>query len=75
LVLHMSKTRGGYSKRKPLFDSLLRWPSPTLRSSLLRSKTRHDFHQFFSSTSESGLIAAIAPESHNRRRVLILPGL
>jgi len=29
LVLHMSKNWGGYSQRKPLFNSLLRWPPPT----------------------------------------------
>jgi len=29
LVLHMSKNWGGYSQRKPLFDNLLHWPSPT----------------------------------------------
>lgn len=29
LVLHMSKTWGGYSQRKPFFDSLLHWPPPT----------------------------------------------
>ena len=29
LVLHMSKTWGGYSQRKPLFTSLLHWPPPT----------------------------------------------
>jgi hypothetical protein len=29
LVLHMSETWGGYSQRKPLFDSLLHWPPPT----------------------------------------------
>lgn len=29
LVLHMSKNWGGYSQRKPLFKSLLHWPSPT----------------------------------------------
>jgi hypothetical protein len=29
LVLHMSKTWGGYSQRKSLFDSLLHWPPPT----------------------------------------------
>ena len=29
LVLHMSKNWGGYSQRKPLFTSLLHWPSPT----------------------------------------------
>jgi hypothetical protein len=29
LVLHMSKTWGGYSQRKPLFDNLLLWPPPT----------------------------------------------
>jgi hypothetical protein len=29
LVLHMSKNWGGYSQRKPLFNSLLQWPKPT----------------------------------------------
>ena len=29
LVLHMSKNWGGYSQRKPLFNSLLQWPTPT----------------------------------------------
>jgi Transposase DDE domain group 1 len=29
LVLHMSKNWGGYSQRKPLFNSLLHWPRPT----------------------------------------------
>ena len=29
LVLHMSKNWGGYSSRKPLFNSLLHWPPPT----------------------------------------------
>jgi len=29
LVLHMSKNWGGYSSRKPFFNSLLHWPSPT----------------------------------------------
>jgi hypothetical protein len=29
LVLHMSKNWGGYSQRKPLFNNLLYWPSPT----------------------------------------------
>jgi hypothetical protein len=29
LVLHMSKNWGGYSSRKPFFNSLLHWPPPT----------------------------------------------
>src|ERR1700730_1744393 len=29
LILHMSKTWGGYSQRKPLFNNLLYWPPPT----------------------------------------------
>jgi hypothetical protein len=29
LVLHMSKNWGGYSARKPLFNNLLHWPTPT----------------------------------------------
>ena len=29
LILHMSKNWGGYSSRKPLFNSLLHWPPPT----------------------------------------------
>ena len=29
LILHMSNNWGSYSSRKPLFNSLLRWPPPT----------------------------------------------
>lgn len=29
LILHMSNNWGGYSSRKPLFNSLLHWPPPT----------------------------------------------
>ena len=29
LILHMSKNWGGYSSRKPFFNSLLHWPPPT----------------------------------------------
>jgi hypothetical protein len=36
LVLHMSKTWGGYSQRKPLFDSLLTGLRQLLRSSILQ---------------------------------------
>jgi len=29
LILHMSKNWGGYSSRKPFFNSLLHWPPAT----------------------------------------------